>query len=109
VKEATTQATSYPRRKEYSKDTNNVIYSRIVSRFPADGTQYTSHKCVINVVSSAVTGGPQVWEYVVGRPDANGNPGSYVSDIQTFTLYPESYKPVIYQTTDQQGFDWLQY
>lgn len=109
VENATTQVTSYPRRKEYSKDVNNVIYSRIVSRFPADGTQYTSHKCVINVVSSAVTGGPQVWEYVVGRPNANGNPGSYVSDVQTFTLYPETYKPVIYQTTDQQGFDWLQY
>lgn len=109
VENATTQATSYPRRKEYSKDVNNIIYNRIVSRFPADGTQYTSHKCVINVVSSAVTGGPQVWEYVVGRPNANGNPGSYVSDVQTFTLYPETYKPVIYQTTDQQGFDWLQY
>ena len=109
VENANTQDTSYPRRKEYSKDVNNVIYSRIVSRFPADGTQYTSHKCVINVVSSAVTGGPQVWEYVVGRPNANGNPGSYVSDVQTFTLYPETYKPVIYQTTDQQGFDWLQY
>lgn len=109
VENAIEQDTSYPRRKEYSKDVNNVIYSRIVSRFPADGTQYTSHKCVINVVSSAVTGGPQVWEYVVGRPDANGNPGAYVSDIQTFTLYPETYKPVIYQTTDQQGFDWLQY
>lgn len=109
VENAIEQYTSYPRRKEYSKDVNNVIYSRIVSRFPADGTQYTSHKCVINVVSSAVTGGPQVWEYVVGRPDANGNPGSYVSDVQTFTLYPETYKPVIYQTTDQQGFDWLQY
>lgn len=109
VENATTQSTSYPRRKEYSKDINNVIYSRIVSRFPADGTQYTSHKCVINVVSSAVTGGPQVWEYVVGRSNANGNPGSYVSDVHTFTLYPETYKPVIYQTTDQQGFDWLQY
>ena len=24
-------------------------------------------------------------------------------------MYPETYKPVIYQTTDQQGFDWLQY
>lgn len=109
VENAITAATSYPRRKEYSKDVNNIIYNRIISRFPADGTQYTSHKCVINVVNSAVTGGPQVWEYVVGRPDVNGNPGSYVSDVQTFTLYPETYKPVIYQTTDQQGFDWLQY
>lgn len=103
-----TQSSTYPRRKEYSKEVNNIIYSRIVNRFPADNTQYTSHKCVINVVSSAVTS-PQTWEYVVGRPDANGNPGSYVSDVQTFTLYPESYQPVIYQTTDQQGFDWLQY
>ena len=109
VEQANQQSDTYPRRKEFSKDVNNVVYSRIINRFPADGTQYTSHKCVINVVDQPVTGGPQVWEYVVGRPDINGNPGSYVSDVQTFTLYPETYKPVIYQTTDQQGFDWLQY
>lgn len=109
VEQANQQSDTYPRRKEFSKDVNNVVYSRIINRFPADGTQYTSHKCVINVVGQPVTGGPQVWEYVVGRPDINGNPGSYVSDVQTFTLYPETYKPVIYQTTDQQGFDWLQY
>jgi hypothetical protein len=80
VDTANTQSSTYPRRKEYSKEVNNIIYSRIVNRFPADNTQYTSHKCVINVVSSAVTS-PQTWEYVVGRPDANGNPGSYVSDV----------------------------
>lgn len=109
VEQPNEQSSTYPRRKEFSKDVNNVVYSRIVNRFPADGTQYTSHKCVINVVDQPVTGGPQVWEYVVGRPDIKGNPGSYISDVQTFTLYPETYKPVIYQTTDQQGFDWLQY
>lgn len=108
VDQANTETQSYPRRKEYSKEANNCIYARIISRFPADNTQYTSHKCVIKVLQSAPSQ-PEIWEYVVGRQDASGNIGEYKSDIQTFTLYPTSYKPVIYQTTDQQGFDWLQY
>jgi len=33
----------------------------------------------------------------------------HISDIQTFTIYPNTYKPVIYQTSDQQGFHWIEY
>lgn len=108
VSAANTAASTYPRRKEYSLELNNAAYSRIISRFPADNTQYTSHKCVVELATSAPSSA-ETWEYVVGRADANGNPDSYISDVMTFTLYPTTYKPVIYQTTDQQGFDWLQY
>lgn len=102
------ESSTFPRRKEYSVDVNNAVYARIVSRFPADNTQYTSHKCVVNVLPASPSE-PQIWEYIVGRESPLGFCGDYRSDIQTFTLYPESYNPVIYQITDQQGFDWLQY
>lgn len=108
IQSTNTVLESFPRRKEYSVQLNNCAYARIISRFPADGTQYTSHKCVLQLRDSAPAS-KEIWEYVVGRQDSNGNPDSYVSDVMTFTLYPTSYKPVIYQTTDQQGFDWLQY
>ena len=109
VDTAITKPSSWPNRKEYSKELNNAAYARIVSRFPADNTQYTSHKCVVQLNSSSPSS-KEVWEYVVGRKGKDGNPDpDHTSDIQTFTLYPETYTPVIYQTSDQQGFHWVEY
>ena len=80
------------------------MYSRIIGVFPGDGTQYTAHKCIVQLRENA-PGDKQVYEYVVGRADKNGNPDAeHTSGIQTFTLYPTSYTPRIYQITDQQGF-----
>lgn len=99
----------WPKRKEYSKELNNAAYARIINRFPADNTQYTSHKCVVRLSDKAVTQ-PETWEYVVGRRSKEGGPDSrHISNVQSFTLYPESYKPTIYQITDQQGFHWVEY
>lgn len=103
------EGSSYPRRKEYSKELNNAAYARITGRFPGDNTFYTSHKCVIKVSQNAVST-PETWEYVVGRASIDGTfDQNHSSEIQTFTLYPESYKPVIYHITDQQGFHWVEY
>ena len=101
-KESTdTLSDSYPRRKVYKDTTKTAIYNRIIGRFPGDGTFYTAHKCIIELTSEAPTQ-PEVWEYKVGREDS-------ISDIQTFTLYPTTYKPRIYHITDQQGFHWIEY
>lgn len=97
-------------RKEFnSANIINCIYKRMTGRFPAANTQYTSHKCIINVVTSAVLS-PTEYTYIVGRADKNGNPDlEHCSEEYTFTLYPESYTPRIYQITDQQGFHWVEY
>lgn len=101
-KESTdTLSNSYPRRKVYKDTTKAAIYNRIIGRFPGDGTFYTAHKCVIELTPKAPAQ-PEVWEYKVGREDS-------MSDIQTFTLYPTTYKPHIYHITDQQGFHWIEY
>lgn len=87
-----------------------VIYNRMFGTFPADGTKYTSHKCIINVVPQAAETGKTVYEYVVGRADKNMNPDpEHTSAVQTFTLYSKEYTPRIFQTTDQQGFHWVEY
>jgi hypothetical protein len=104
-----TQSTTYPRRKEFTVDNNNVIYSRIISTFPADGTKFTAHKCVIDLSESAPTSVTK-YTYVVGRADKNGNPDfSHCSKEMTFTVYPSDYKIRVYQVTDQQGFHWVEY
>ena len=109
VTDPTSETDSYPRRKEYSEALNNAAYARITGRFPGDNTFYTAHKCVIKLYENAVST-PETWEYVVGRADNEGNPDTeHTSEIQTFTLYPTSYKPVIYHITDQQGFHWVEY
>lgn len=100
----------YPRRKEFNDaDVINYIYKRITGRFPAANTQYTAHKCIINIVENAVQS-PTTYTYIVGRSDINGNPDlEHCSEEYTFTLYPSSYTPRIYQITDQQGFHWVEY
>lgn len=86
-----------------------AAYERLKGTFPADGTHYTSHKCIINVVASAPES-PESYEYIVGRADKNMNPDpNHTSRIQEFTLYPNTYTPRIFQTTDQQGFHWIEY
>ena len=87
----------------------DVVYSRIIGVFPGDGTQYTAHKCIVQLRQSAPSD-KEEYEYVVGRADKNGNPDTeHISEIQTFTLCPSSYSPVIFQITDQQGFTWIEY
>ena len=86
-----------------------VKYARIINRFPADNTQYTSHKCVVRLKDAAPST-PETWEYIVGRRSKEGGPDlNHTSEIFQFTLYPETYQSVIYQTSDQQGFHWIEY
>ena len=88
----------------------SVIYDRMVGVFPADGTKYTSHKCVVDVLAAKKTTGKEEYEYVVGRADKNMQPDpDHTSDIQSFTIYSTEYTPRIFQITDQQGFHWIEY
>lgn len=99
------------KRKEFKNNADiiNCVYKRITGRFPAANTQYTAHKCIINIVQTAVQS-PTEYTYIVGRADKNGNPDfEHCSEEYTFTLYPTSYIPRIYQITDQQGFHWIEY
>lgn len=103
------ESTNYPHRKEWNSEIINCIYNRIVGDFPGDGSKYTSHKCIIKFIEGAVNS-PTTYTYIVGRADKNGNPDfEHCSNEYTFTLYPTSYTPRIYQTTDQQGFHWIEY
>ena len=104
-------SSEFPKKKFFSdSDITNNIYARIIGRFPADNSFYTSHKVIVDIVENSVVNDPETWEYIVGRADINGDPDpDHCSDIMTFTLYPESYTPRIYQTTDQQGFHWIEY
>ena len=90
-------------------DLRAAAYERLYGTFPADGTQYTSHKCIVKAVATSPVS-PVVYEYVVGRADKNMNPDpEHSSKVQRFTLYPNTYTPRIFQTTDQQGFHWVEY
>lgn len=95
-------------RKEYPKIVNNAGYARMINRFPGNDVLFTSHKCVI-VLPDATTD-PEKYEYVVGRPDKDGNPDlEHTNEIFTFTIYPRTYEGRVYQITDQQGFHWIEY
>jgi hypothetical protein len=84
---------------------NNAVYARIVSTFPGCEVNFTSHKCIIDLTETAADKGKTEYTYVVGRKKSDGTPDfEHCSEEQTFTLYPESYVPRIYQTSDQQGF-----
>lgn len=104
-----TQSKSFPSRKEFSERTNNTAYARISGIFPGCNARYTSHKCILDVVGSAVSE-KTTYTYIVGRKTKAGTPDfNHCSQEQTFTLYPTSYVPRIYQTSDQQGFHWVEY
>ena len=104
------QDSNYPRRREFSAEINNIIYNRIYGYFPGDkNCTYTSHKCILDITETSVNS-KTTYEYVVGRSLASGDPDpEHSSNIMTFTLYPEDYLLKIYQTTDQQGFHWVEY
>ena len=86
-----------------------AAYNRLHGTFPGDGTHYTAHKCVIKVLSESPEN-PTEYEYIVGRANKSKNPDPlHTSAIQSFTLYPNTYTPRIFQTTDQQGFHWIEY
>ena len=95
-------------RKEFSALVNNTVYARMINRFPGNNVLFTAHKCIVDLPSAGDE--PVVYEYVVGRPDKDGNPDiNHTSDIQTFTLCPNTWEGRVYQITDQQGFHWIEY
>lgn len=96
-------------RKGFNGDIINTVYTRITSTFPGHNIKYTSHKCIIEINTDGFTI-PTKFEYVAGKADKNGNfIPEKSTEIYTFTLYPSSYKPRIYHTSDQQGFHWIEY
>lgn len=105
-----TESSIYPRKKEFDVEINNAVYARMSGNFPGCGIHYTAHKCIIDVVSEPVNT-PTTYTYIVGRADKTGlvPDTQHCSEEYTFTLYPESYTPRVYQTTDQQGFHWVEY
>ena len=108
------EGTSYPHRVEFPVDVNNIVYAhkernRLWGRFPGNNVLFTSHKCIVDIVADAPSV-PTKYVYKVGRADKNGNPDpNYISKEMSFTLYPKTYVPKIYQITDQQGFHWIEY
>ena len=119
VAEPISQKTTFPRRKEFSVEINNIVYGsgkldevngeHLYNKFPGNNEPYTSHKCIVDIVENSVDT-PKTYSYYVCRLDNYGViDNTYKSDIRTFTLYPESYTPRIYQVTDQQGFHWIEY
>lgn len=102
-------------RKDADGNYLDVTYSEYTSAnrccglFAATNDFYTSHKCVIDV--SMPVQEKTTYYYIVGQADKTGkNPDvNHTSEKRSFTLYPDSYKPVIYQITDQQGFHWVEY
>ena len=95
---------------DHSEPIQKYIYNRIISTFPADGTNYTSHKCIVDIVSTALSSGKRTYEYIVGRADKNLNPDpEHISEIHEFTLYSTQHTPRVFQITDQQGFNWIEY
>lgn len=118
---------SFPVRKEYSYDICNIAFcglnylnntltpgKRVSNIFPASNIFYTSHKCVIDILSDDEINNlnePKTYTYVVGRADKTGKAPDfdYCSKEMHFTMYPKSYTPRVYQTTDQQGFHWIEY
>ena len=108
--ETGTTADTFPRKKIFSQTCNNIIYARITGMFPGDESIYTSHKCIINITANAPSEKTE-YTYIVGRADKTGlyPDFDHCSDEYTFTLYPSTYVPRIYQTTDQQGFHWIEY
>ncbi len=92
------------------KEVKQYIYDRITGIFPGTKTQYTAHKVIINLPTPSSS--TKVYEYCVGRSLLNGNPDpnhSNLNNLYTFTMYANTYIPRLYQTSDQQGFHWIEY
>ena len=89
---------------------NEVVYAnpKYKNIFPGNHTAYKSHKCILTIPTA--TDNKVTYEYLAGRSNSDGTPmEGHVTEIQTFNMYPESWTPVIYQITDQQGFHWIEY
>lgn len=96
-------------RVKYTNTVINAAYKRMTGVFPGSEYPYCAHKCVV-YIQDAPTSDPETYEYIVGPTLLNGKPNlAYTSNIQTFTLYPSSYTPLVYQISDQQGFNWIEY
>ena len=95
----------------FPEELKAAAYNRLRGTFPGDGTHYTSHKCIVKVIPSTEDlEAPQEYEYIVGRANKNKKPDpEHTSAVQRFTLYPNTWTPRIFQTTDQQGFHWIEY
>ena len=121
-------------RKEFPKDINNIVYcdyrvntvidrknnnkdvtyakyataNRACGLFAGSNDFFVSHKCIIEFNNAVTT--ETKYSYIVGQADKYGNPiEEHCSERRYFTLYPNTYTPVIYQITDQQGFHWVEY
>lgn len=104
-----TITSTFPKKKMFNADITNNIYARMTGRFPGDNSFYTAHKVILDLTDTNVSS-PTEYTYVVGRADKNGNPDpDHCSEEMKFTLYPSTYKTRVYQTTDQQGFHWVEY
>ena len=122
-------STNYPLRKEYNYDICNIGFcglnyknptlvegKRVSNVFPASNIYYTSHKCVVDILSdndinSSSFTSSKTYTYVVGRADKTGKAPDleHCSKELHFTMYPKSYTPRVYHITDQQGFHWIEY
>lgn len=101
------QYADFTHRVEFDPDMQGVVYNRMTGRFPGDNTQFTAHKCILTFEKQT---SPKTITYVVGRALTNNTPDpEHCSDEMTFTLYPDTYVPRVYQITDQQGFHWIEY
>lgn len=106
-----TDSSTAMHRKEFAKHIVQKVYARMDNIFPGDDTyEYRAHKCIVYIQQAMNTGDPVIYEYCVGASDEQGLPVNVEPfDIQTFTIYPLDWKPRVYQTTDQQGFGWMEY
>ena len=95
-------------RKEFTTTVIDAAYKRIEGRLPALDTPYCVHKCVVYI---GKPGTKQTYEYIMGRALKNGEPDlDHCSDPRSFTIYnSNSYVPIVYHITDQQGFGWMEY
>ena len=92
---------------EYGLEAVNVG-KRLYNRFPGNNESYTAHKCIIMLPEAIDT--PKTYNYYVCRLNKFGAlDKSYKSEMRSFTIYPKTFIPRIYQITDQQGFHWIEY
>lgn len=102
------QSSQFPRKRIFNKVITDAIYNRISGVFPANNQPYTTHKLIIDVTDTPFEN--QEFEYIVGRSLKNGSfDPNHSSEIYTFTMHDSTWKPRVYQVTDQQGFGWMEY